>query len=134
MQYLGSGIRNITSYCYFAPMQFKDIVGQEKTKQQLIQSVAENRVSHAQLFLSPEGSGALPLAIAYAQYINCINKSASDSCGECSSCRKYERYIHPDLHFSYPFFASASVKIATDVLEEWRNLLLDDPYFDLDIW
>ncbi|WP_158796391.1 hypothetical protein [Pedobacter sp. L105] len=115
-------------------MQFKDIIGQEEIKQQLIQTVAENRVSHAQLFLSPEGSGALPLAIAYAQYINCLSKTATDSCGTCSSCRKYERYIHPDLHFSYPFFASKDVKIAVDVLEEWRTMLLNDPYTDLDIW
>jgi DNA polymerase-3 subunit delta' len=115
-------------------MQFKEIVGQEEIKHQLIQTVVENRVSHAQLFLSAEGSGALPLAIAYAQYINCLDKSATDSCGVCSSCRKYERYIHPDLHFSYPFFASKDVKIAVDVLEEWRTMLLADPYFNLDIW
>ena len=115
-------------------MQFKEIIGQKTIKHQLIQTVLENRVSHAQLFLSSEGSGALPLAIAYAQYINCQNKTTTDSCGECSSCRKYERYIHPDLHFSYPFFASKDAKIAVDVLEEWRNMLLEDPYFDLDIW
>jgi DNA polymerase-3 subunit delta' len=115
-------------------MQFKEIIGQDQVKKQLVQTVAENRVSHAQLFLSAEGSGALPLAIAYAQYINCQNKIESDSCAECSSCRKYEKYIHPDLHFSYPFFASKDVKIATDVLEEWRSMLLEDPYFDLDIW
>ena len=115
-------------------MQFKDILGQEGVKQQLINTVLENRVSHAQLFLSPQGSGALPLAIAYAQFINCSKKLANDSCGECASCRKYEKYIHPDLHFSYPFFASAAVKIATDVLGEWREMLLEDAYFDLDIW
>lgn len=115
-------------------MQFKEIIGQENLKKHLIQTVVENRVSHAQLFLSAEGSGALPLAIAYAQYINCQNKTTTDSCGECASCRKYERYIHPDLHFSYPFFASKDAKIAVDVLEEWRSLLLEDAYFDLDIW
>jgi len=115
-------------------MQFKEIIGQDRIKEQLIQTVLENRVSHAQLFLSCDGSGALPLAIAYAQYINCLNKTASDSCGECSSCRKYTRYIHPDLHFSYPFFASKDVKIAVDVLEEWRTMLLSDPYIDLNIW
>jgi DNA polymerase-3 subunit delta' len=115
-------------------MQFKEIIGQDSAKQHLLQTVAENRVSHAQLFLSPQGSGALLLAIAYAQYINCQQKTATDSCGECSSCRKYERLIHPDLHFSYPFFASKDVKIATDVLEEWRSMLLENPYFDLDIW
>ena len=115
-------------------MQFRDIIGQERVKEQLLQTVSENRVSHAQLFLSPEGSGALPLAIAYAQYLNCVDKLPNDSCGVCTSCRKYEKYIHPDLHFSYPFFASAAVKVATDVLEEWRSMLLEDPYFSLDIW
>jgi len=115
-------------------MQFKDIVGQDEIKRQLLQTVAENRVSHAQLFLSAEGTGALPLAIAYAQYINCLNKTETDSCGSCSSCRKYARYIHPDLHFSYPFFASKDVKISVDVLDEWRTMLLADPYVDLDIW
>ncbi|MBE9602947.1 hypothetical protein [Pedobacter sp. MC2016-24] len=115
-------------------MQFKDIIGQESIKAQLLQTVAENRISHAQLFLSCDGSGALPLAIAYAQYINCLDKSPTDSCGVCSSCRKYERYIHPDLHFSYPFFASKDVRTAVDVLEEWRSMLLADSYFDMDIW
>lgn len=115
-------------------MQFKEIIGQENLKEHLIQTVVENRVSHAQLFLSAEGSGALPLAIAYAQYINCKNKSPKDSCGECSSCRKYERYIHPDLHFSYPFFAKGKEDVATNYLEEWREMLLNDIYFNIDIW
>lgn len=115
-------------------MQFKDIIGQEQIKAQLVQTVDENRVSHAQLFLSSEGSGALPMAIAYAQYINCLDKQVDDSCGVCSSCRKYERYIHPDLHFSYPFFASKDARIAVDVLDEWRSMLQEDVYFDMDIW
>ncbi|WP_342329885.1 hypothetical protein [Pedobacter sp. FW305-3-2-15-E-R2A2] len=115
-------------------MQFKDIIGQEQIKAQLVQTVGENRVSHAQLFLSSEGSGALPMAIAYAQYINCLDRQGDDSCGACSSCRKYERYIHPDLHFSYPFFASKDARIAVDVLDEWRSMLLEDAYFDMDIW
>ncbi|WP_421945538.1 ATP-binding protein [Pedobacter sp.] len=115
-------------------MQFKEIIGQERIKQQLVQTVKENRISHAQLFLSPQGAGALPLAIAYAQYINCLEKVADDSCGSCASCRKYERLIHPDLHFSYPFFASTSIKTAVDVLDEWRNMVLGDTYFDMDIW
>jgi len=115
-------------------MQFKDIIGQQAIKEHLIQTVKENRISHAQLFLSCDGSGALGLAIAYAQYINCLNKTATDSCGTCSSCRKYERYIHPDLHFSYPFFASKDVKVAVDVLEEWRSMLLQNTYVDMNSW
>ncbi|UKT63416.1 ATP-binding protein [Pedobacter mucosus] len=115
-------------------MQFKEIIGQEKIKQQLMQTVKENRISHAQLFLSPLGSGALPLSIAYAQYINCLDKGENDSCGVCSSCRKYEKYIHPDLHFSYPFFSSGKEDVAQNYIEEWRSLLLHDFYFDIDIW
>lgn len=115
-------------------MQFKNIVGQERIKQQLLASVADNRVSHAQLFLSPEGSGALPLAIAYAQYINCEDKQPEDSCGQCSSCRKYERLIHPDLHFSYPFFADGKEDVAKNYLKQWRAMLQQDIYFDSNVW
>jgi DNA polymerase III subunit delta' len=115
-------------------MQFAEIVGQEPVKQHLIQSVRENRVSHAQLFLSPEGSGALPLAVAYAQYICCENRLENDSCGECSSCRKYNKLIHPDLHFSYPFFAKHKDDTALNFIEEWREAFLSNPYLSLDEW
>jgi len=115
-------------------MQFKDIIGHHAIKAHLIQTVQDNRVSHAQLFLGPEGSGSLALAVAYAQYINCEQKSENDSCGACSSCRKYQKLIHPDLHFSYPFFASGDKDIATTYLEEWRKAFLDNPYMGLDYW
>ena len=85
-------------------MQFKEIVGQDAIKQRLMNTVNENRVSHAQLFLGPEGSGSLALAVAYAQYLCCEDKQPDDSCGVCSSCRKYQKLMHPDLHFSYPTF------------------------------
>jgi len=70
-------------------MQFAEIIGQDQVKQQLIHTVLDNRVSHAQLFLGPAGSGKLALAVAYAQYINCNNRSESDSCGVCPSCQHF---------------------------------------------
>ena len=115
-------------------MQFRDIAGQQEIKRQLIQTVVENRVSHARLFLGPEGCGSLPLALAYAQYICCENRLADDSCGECASCRKYNKLIHPDLHFSYPFFARHKDDTATVFIEEWRNAFLSNPYLGLDEW
>lgn len=115
-------------------MQFKDIIGHHAIKAHLVQTVRDNRVSHAQLFLGPEGSGSLALALAYAQYINCEQKSENDSCGLCSSCRKYQKLIHPDLHFSYPFFASGEKDVATTYLEEWRAAFLGNPYMSLDYW
>jgi DNA polymerase-3 subunit delta' len=115
-------------------MQFRDIIGQESVKQHLIQTVKESRVSHAQLFLGPEGSGSLPLALAYAQYISCQDRLADDSCGECSSCRKYQKLIHPDLHFSYPFFAKHKEDTAATFAAEWREAFLGNPYLNLDEW
>ncbi len=83
-------------------MQFKDIIGQEGAKSKLLKAYKEGRVAHTQLFLGPEGSGALPLAIAFGQYVNCTNKQENDSCGTCASCIKFEKYSHPDLHFIFP--------------------------------
>ena len=115
-------------------MQFSEIVGQKEVKEHLIRTVAENRVSHAQLFLGPEGSGNFALALAYAQYISCNERLADDSCGVCSSCRKYSKLIHPDLHFSYPFFRGGEKEDSMTDLEEWRDLVLNNPYFNLDEW
>lgn len=115
-------------------MQFKEIVGQQAVKQRLLNTVHENRVSHAQLFLGPEGSGSLALAVAYAQYLSCEDKQPHDSCGVCSSCRKYEKLVHPDLHFSYPFFASDKNDTSLSFIEQWREAFLAHPYLSLDLW
>ena len=117
-------------------MQFSQIIGQTEVKERLIRSVKENRVSHAQLFLGPSGCGSLALALAYAQYIHCENRSKDDSCGECSSCTKHSKVIHPDLHFSYPFIPSKEKKIVTssDELHKWREVLIANPYLTLDDW
>jgi len=115
-------------------MYFKEIVGQEALKKRLIQTVRDNRVSHAQLFLGLTGSGSLALAVAYAQYLNCEDKQVDDSCGLCSSCRKYNKLIHPDLHFSYPFYAKDKNDVASNYMEQWRSAFLDNPYLSLDNW
>jgi DNA polymerase-3 subunit delta' len=115
-------------------MLFQEVIGQNAIKEQLIQSVFDNRVSHAQLFLGPEGSGSFALALAYAQFISCTEKTESDSCGTCASCRKYNKLIHPDLHFSYPFFRGGEKEDSMADLGEWRDLVLSNPYFNLDEW
>lgn len=116
-------------------MKFSDVIGQENIKARLIQSVKNSRVSHAQLFLGPEGSGKLALAIAYAQYINCRQRTGSDSCGECPSCIKYEKLIHPDLHFIYPTAKPTNAPKAYDkptsilFIKQWRELILSRKAF-----
>jgi len=117
-------------------MLFKQIIGQDTIKKQLIQSVQSNRIPHAQLFLGPEGSGKLPLAIAYAQYINCTNKQNGDACGACSSCIKISKLAHPDLHFVFPVKRASASKPETsdDYLGSWREELLDNPYISPRRW
>ena len=117
-------------------MRFKSIIGQNSVKQRLIQSVRENRISHALLFAGPEGSGNLALSIAYAQYISCQNKSAEDSCGECGACIKFNKLIHPDLHFSFPAVTKKSGEKpkSTDFMVTWREALSGNAYLSLRHW
>jgi len=114
-------------------MKFSDIVGQEPLKQRLKRTVLDNRVSHAQLFLGPEGSGKLALALAYAQYINCRKRTPEDSCGECPSCKKYSKLIHPDLHFIYPINKTKEVDdknvLSKDFIVPWREFLQQNNYY-----
>ena len=112
-------------------MLFREIIGQEKIKKRLIQTVKDNRVSHAQLFLGNNGIGKLAMAIAYAQYINCHDKQENDSCGVCPSCVKYQKLAHPDLHFIYPVAANKQVKKPNSkaFIESWRNLLLKNNFY-----
>ncbi|RXQ92946.1 DNA polymerase III subunit delta [Ancylomarina salipaludis] len=117
-------------------MQFKDIIGQEATKSRFIQTVTDNRVSHAQLIVGENGVGKLALAIAFAQYVSCQNKQANDSCGQCPSCKKYQKLVHPDLHFVFPVVKAkaASNPVSDTYIENWRKQVLSDPYFDLNDW
>jgi DNA polymerase-3 subunit delta' len=140
-------------------MQFDQIVAQEEVKHHLKDLVRKNRLSHALLFLGREGSGSLPLAIAFAQYIFCEkvnpglkNKEISlfgdekpihdqiileDSCGKCSSCLKVNQLIHPDLHFSYPSLKKDSKHdrvLSTDYIAEWREFIHRFPYNTVADW
>ncbi len=117
-------------------MFFKDVIGQEEPKRQLVDEVRAGRIPHAQLFCGPEGAGKLPLAIAYARYLCCANPGADDACGTCPSCVKFNKLVHPDLHFVFPIIKKKSGKdtVCDDFLPEWRNFVWENPYFHLHHW
>jgi DNA polymerase III subunit delta' len=150
-------------FIFTGKMQFKEIIGQKEVKQQLVELVQHNRLSHALLFLGKEGNGSLQLAIALAQYLTCEkanpkkqapNSNASlfgeeltksdirnqtlemDSCGECPSCKKASQLVHPDIHFSYPVVTkkSGSPPISTDYISEWREFVKNYPYGNVYDW
>jgi DNA polymerase-3 subunit delta' len=117
-------------------MNFSQIPGQKDIIEKLLRSVHEERVSHAQIFAGNEGCGSLALALAYARYISCENRSENDSCGTCKSCVKYEKMIHPDLHFVFPVIKGkkATDPVSDHYLEEWREFVISSPYFTLNNW
>lgn len=115
-------------------MQFRDIIGQEEVKQQLRQAVRDGHIPHAQLFTGISGVGKLPLALAYAQYIACPNRTDEDSCGTCPTCLQYQKLQHPDLHFAFPIVKGDAGDVCDDFMDKFRSMILSQPYFDIDDW
>ncbi|KPK87294.1 MAG: hypothetical protein AMS27_02870 [Bacteroides sp. SM23_62_1] len=118
-------------------MLFKEVIGHKEIKEKLIRTVKDNRISHAQLFLGPEGSGNLALVLAYAQYISCLDRKENDSCGKCLSCMKYSKLIHPDLHFVFPVTTTKEITkdpVSDDFINEWRMVVTENPYLTLFEW
>lgn len=116
---------------------FKDIVGQTDTRDYLIRTVKENRLSHALHFLGAEGSGNLQLALALAAYVLCSEPGETDACGRCASCVKMASYQHPDLHFVFPIINPKPSKPEKSVdifMAQWREQLLENPLMSYSDW
>jgi len=136
-------------------MLLSEVIGQEKLKQQLVQMVQHQRLSHAILFVGPEGSGALPLAVAFAQYIVSIpnnNESSGDLFGaqepttpkvyspeeiaELPAYRRASQLMHPDLHFSFPSITEkpGAKNLSAHFIEAWREFVNGYPYGNVFDW
>lgn len=118
-------------------MLFSEILGQEHLKNHLTQSVDNGRIPHAQLFVGPEGCGTLPMAIAYAQYILCQNKNSENTGGNEACNLKFSNISHPDLHFAFPVAINDKIKshpVSNHFMEEWRQLISQQPYGNLFDW
>jgi len=116
-------------------MQFRDVIGQSAVKERLVANSREGRVGHALLFAGPPGSGILPMARAFAQYLNCENPGNSDSCGVCGSCSRSSKMIHPDISYTYPVVTGIVTKPkSVDFVSDWRSAMLPTPYMDLNGW
>ena len=109
-------------------MRFADVIGNASVAKALVSMADSGRVAHAMLMYENEGCGAMALALAYVQYLNCANPSGGDSCGECPSCRQMAKLIHPDVHFVFPVNkgpkASEEKPTSESYLKYWRELVL----------
>lgn len=119
-------------------MLFSQVVGQHKLKEKLLGSVTNGRVAHAQMLVGPCGAGSLPLALAYAQYLACKNRTETDSCGKCDSCIRYAKLEHPDLQLIFPKNKTQKVDrknfSSKDFLPDWRKAVVANPYLNLNDW
>lgn len=118
-------------------MKFSDIVGQNHLKNHLVNSVQKGRIPHAQLFIGPEGSGTLSMALAYAQYIICNNKGSENEGGSAACNLKFDHLQHPDLHFVYPVATTDSIKsnpTSDDFMSTWIDFLKETPYASVNDW
>ena len=114
-------------------MRFADIIGNSHVSKAFVSMADTGRVALAMLLYENEGCGALALALAYVQYLNCANPSGGDSCGECPSCRQMAKLVHPDVHFVFPVNkgpkASDEKPTSESYIKYWRELVLANPYF-----
>ena len=119
-------------------MQFSDIPGLHETKQHLMQAADQGKVAHAQLFVGPEGSANLAMALAYATYLNCDDRQPDGGCGSCAAGAKMNKYIHPDFHFVFPVSSTKNISgkdvVSDSYIQDWRDFLHEHPYGDLTDW
>ncbi len=107
-------------------MNWEQIVGQEKLCKLLKESINDNRVSHAQLFVGKDGYGTLPLAMAFAKEVFRKENETSAS--------KVETLNHLDLHFSFPVFKEKKAGLSSAFYEQFREMILENPYADDEDW
>ncbi len=120
-------------------MTFSEVIGHEDVKRRLIRSVEQGRISHAQLFTGECGGGALPMALAYAQYVNCRHRHDGDSCGVCPDCVQTAQLAHPDLHLIFPVNKqgkkSGEKVLCGDFTDKWREAVIETGgYLDENMW
>jgi DNA polymerase III subunit delta' len=120
-------------------MSFAQVIGQSSVRDSLVEMVRSNRLSHALLFLGQEGSGALPMALAFSQYVVCERAAAEglmDACGVCPSCTKAAQLVHPDIHYSYPVIPkkAGDKPVSSDYSTEWREFIGQYPYGNAYDW
>ena len=112
-------------------MSFSEVIGQKEAEERLMQMVKEDRLPHALMLCGPQGSGKLPLAVAFASYL-------LDN-GTPSAKAMLDKLEHPDLHFTYPTIKLPSMSadhkpVSDDFAKEWHELVMRGLYFTMEDW
>jgi len=118
-------------------MYFNDIIGHQHIKKQLLTSIRKGRIPHAQLFVAPQGAGALPMALAYAKQLLCFSDNKGNWIENKAAGLKFNRLVHPDLHFAFPVATTDKIKkhpVSDNFITIWREFVLENPYRNIFDW
>lgn len=118
-------------------MLFSEVPGLPHLKNHLTTTADRGRIPHAQLFTGNHGSGLLPMAIAYAQYILCNNSNSENDTGNSACNLKFRNLSHPDLHFAFPVATTDKIKshpVSGNFMESWREFVKENPFGSLFDW
>lgn len=107
-------------------MKFAQTGAESNLTEALAGMVDSGRIPHAIMFSEQDGGGAVGVALAFLQYLFCRNRTGGDSCGECPSCNRIAKLIHPDVHFIFPTTAPST---SVAFYAQWRELVLSNPNF-----
>lgn len=97
-------------------MIFREVLGHARNLERLRRCLASGRVSHAYLFVGPEGIGKSTVAKAFACALTCPEEPG-EGCGECPSCRRIVSGSHPDVHIVEPEGQAVKIEQVRDLQE-----------------
>lgn len=124
-------------------MKFSEAIGQQEVLGRLRQAADEGHVPHALMLCGPSGCGKLAVALAFASYLLGEREDGRSLLGNDVDIRNAEamlaKWEHPDLHFSFPVIRPAGTSsdhkmVSADFMAEFREMLMQGPYFSFDQW
>ncbi len=99
------------------------IVGHEKVVGVLANSVKNEKLAHAYLFVGPPHVGKMTLAISLARALNC--EGEEKPCGQCSQCHKVAGRKHADVRV---IGLNGGMEIGIDQMREVQRMASLKPF------
>ena len=94
-------------------MNFKNFVGNDSIKKQLLPLFLQNKISHAIILVGEKGLGKKTFARLIAQRLICSSVTDNNPCENCLNCKKIENNAHPDVIYPEKSGTLQSYSIAT---------------------
>lgn len=111
-------------YRKYRPDKLSDVIGQKVIVNTLMNSIRNNKITHAYLFTGPRGTGKTSIAKAFAKLINCESPNDLIPCDKCVSCTQTNAKQNTDI-----IEIDAASNNGVDEIREIRNKVLLVPTY-----